>query len=173
MWPVFAVIVGLLVALPLLFILRVRRLRRTIRHAMSELVRVTVEDVPALAEECVRLFDAKFGERLSLDDLERSAWLLDEYFRDGRIQSAFARPGFAWYFVKPVGAFVGELLRRQYGGEWRKQNGRPPYLRRTTARQIEVTTLPFEKVFKYGANRRDKGDFYAYLKVDEGIGPAN
>jgi hypothetical protein len=171
MWPALCIVAGLVVALPLLRFLLLWRLRRTIRHAGSEMVKVTVEEVPGLAEECVRLFNAKFGKQLSLDDLERSAWLLDEYFRDGQIRRAFGSLG-SWDFVNPVGAFVGELLRRHYGYEWRKQAERPPYLHRTTVQQLEVTTLPFEKVFKYGANRREKGDFYTYLKADQGIGPA-
>jgi hypothetical protein len=170
MWPALYIVVGLVVAVLLLRFLLLRRLRHTVRHAGFEMVKVRVEDIPGLAEECVLRFDAEFGKQLNLDDLERTAWLLDEHFRDGRIKRAFARPGFGWYFVKPVGAFIGELLRRHYGYKWRKQDGRPPYLHRTTAQQLEVTTLPFEKVFKYGARHREKGDFYAYLKADEGIG---
>src|SRR4051812_26275875 len=130
MWPALYITGGLVVAVALFALWGVHRLRQAIRQAMSELVKVTVEDIPALAEECVGLFDAKFGKQLSLDDLEGTAWLLDEYKR------AFARPGFKWYFVKPIGAFVGELLRRHFGGEWRKQQGRPPYLRRTTAQGL-------------------------------------
>jgi hypothetical protein len=173
MWPALYIIGGLVVVAALFAFWSVRRLRQTIHQAMSELVKVTVEDIPALADECVRLFDARFGKQLSLDDLEGTAWLLDEHFRDGRIKRAFARPGFKWYFVKPMGAFVGELLRRHYEGEWRKQDGRPPFLRRTNTQEIKVTTDPFMKVFKYGVRQREKGDLYAYLKVDEGIGPSS
>jgi hypothetical protein len=157
MWPALYIIGGLVVLVALFALWSRQRLRQTIRQAMSGLVKVSVEEIPALAEECARLFDAKFGKQLSVDDLESTAWLLDEHFRDGRIKRAFAKPGSQWYFVKPMGAFIGELLRRQYGGEWHEQDGQPPYLRRTTAQGIKVTTDPFLKVFKYGTGSVRKG----------------
>jgi hypothetical protein len=111
------------------------------------------------------VFREKLGLSLNPDDLEASALLLDEHLRTERLKRAFSRPDFHWYFVKPVGAFTGELLRRHAGGDWQAQAGRAPCLLRT-AGSLTVKAFPFEKVLRHVAKHGQKGDFCACLKAD-------
>ena len=169
---IFLYIVGGIIGfLVFFFFFGAWRLRRSIHQAAAGIVSVKVDDIPFLAEECVRVFREKLGQDLSLGDFERTAWILDDNLRSRRIKSAFARSDFSWYFVKPLGAFVGELLRHHSGGEWQTQQGRPPHLRRTSMEKLTVRTFPFEKVMKLVARHSQKGDFYAFLKVDDVVPP--
>jgi len=165
------IIAGIVGFLVLFFLFGLWHLRRSIHQAATELKRVKVEDIAFLSEECVRVFSEKLGQELRLDDLESAAWILDNSLAGERTKKAFQRADFYWYFVKPVGAFAGELLRHHAGGEWQQEAGRPPYLTRTTVDQATVTTSPFEKVLRHVAANGKKGDFYAYLKAGAAMGP--
>ena len=94
----------------------VRQSKRRIRDAMKNL---TGEDIARLVEECVAVFRERFGVALSLEDLEGSALSLDVHIK--KVESAFKRDGFVWYFVLPVGAFWGELMVEHLDAEWQRE----------------------------------------------------
>ncbi len=144
------------------------RLRRSVAEVTAAIARVGIDDVPRLREECERVLLEKFSERLSLDRLEESARILSRRIDDGSLKSAFAKDDFWWYFVLPVGAYVGELLRVNAGGEWKDSDGGGLELV-VSAGDDHATTFPFDKVLKQ-ATVGDKGDLYAYLVTAQKVG---
>jgi hypothetical protein len=137
-------------------------LRHSHRVAMTAIQRLCVDEVPSLRDECEQVFLEKFGETLSLDDLERSARLLSDRLDDREsLKAAFARPAFYWYFVLPVGAYLGELLRVHAGGEWCASEEGGVEMRVPVAGG-SATTYPFDKVLKQ-LTAGGRGDVHAYL----------
>ncbi len=137
-------------------------LRQSQRVAAEAIAGVGIDQIPALREECQRVFQQAFGQTLSLDRLESSAQLLSDRLDDVEtLKRAFAKPGFYWYFVLPVGAYLGELMRAHAHGEWRQSDEGGVEMRVPVAGDF-ATTYPFDKVLKH-ASIGGKGDILAYL----------
>ena len=164
MHALYITIAGIAGFVVLLLLCGFALLWRTIRRATALVKTVKVEDVPFLAEECVRTFREKLDETLDFGDVEATGRTLDELLRTDSLVAAFCQRDFHWYFLKPVGAFVGESIRRKYGGEWHRQEGRAPMLVLKSPTGITIETHPFEKVLQYCAsNRSETGVFVAYM----------
>jgi hypothetical protein len=146
-------------------------LRHSIRTAEAAIREVTAADVPALRDECVRVFSEAFGDTLDLDDFEGSAQILS-----GRLDQAellkrpFARPDRYWHFVLPIGAFMGELLRVHTNGTWRPAPAEVGGLELAIPLRGDfVQTFPFHKVIKH-VTSGDPGDVYAYFMSSRQLG---
>ncbi|HRG96731.1 MAG TPA: DUF6278 family protein [Polyangiaceae bacterium] len=73
---------------------------------------------PSVAEAlsaCVRFVHAKYG--VLLDGTSDTLSLLDQYVRDARAEIA-AKPAALELLATSAGAYLGEVLRREYGAEW-------------------------------------------------------
>jgi hypothetical protein len=168
-------IAGGLVGLFALFLLwGLLHLRRSQRQALEEVKRVELADLEPLARECVEVFQRKLDVRLDLGDCEDAAQKLDDALRNyDRLKEAFARDDFYWYFVKPVGACLGELLRRHARHAWRKNPGEAPFLE-VAVNGGTSEAYPFEKVIKQ-SRVGDPGDLVAYVAfaraLEQGAGP--
>jgi hypothetical protein len=154
---------GGLVALFGLFLLwGLLHLRRSRHKALAEIRRIELADLGPLARECVQVFQRKLGVRLDLSDCQDAAQKLDDAFRDRyKLKAAFERDGFYRYFVKPVGACLGELLRRHAKHEWRKRVGEAPYME-VVLKDGHSEVFPFEKVIEQ-VQAGDPGDLVAYV----------
>jgi len=109
------------------------------------------------------VFEKKLGSRLDLGNCDETAQKLDDAFKDGyKLKQAFARDGFYWHFVKPVGACLGELLRLHAGHEWIKEAGEAPQMK-VRLKEGESTVYPFDKVFKQLAVG-ESGDLVAFVE---------
>lgn len=138
-------------------------LRHSQRQAFREIEGIELNDIAALADECVAVFKRKLGVKLNLDDCDAAAEKLDAAFRDVyKLKDAFARDDFYWYFVKPVGACLGELLRRHAKHEWRKKPGAAPSMK-VILKGGHSEVFPFEKVIKQ-AQTGEPGDLVAYVE---------
>jgi hypothetical protein len=136
--------------------------RQSKRKALGEIQGIELGDIETLATECVDVFDRKLGVRLNLDNCETAAQQLDEAFGDRyKLKEAFAREDFYWYFVKPVGACLGELLRRHAKHEWRKKAGEAPSME-VKLKDGHSEVFPFEKVIKH-VQWGEPGDLMAYI----------
>ncbi len=139
-----------------------------------ELIMATAKDeLPALISECVCVFSEKLGKKLSLDDPETAAHILDNALtRNHQMTTvtAFERPGHKGWFVKPMGAFLGELIRTNAGGRWTESE--EGGLAVVLGNEPDTVILhPFDKIEKqrmFG----DPGDLTAYVKVAV-AGPAS
>lgn len=160
--------IALLVLVVLLFAWGVARLRRGTTQSFAAAREVTPDRLPALVEECVAGF-ARMGETLSLDDPDAAATLLDRYLSKDltRLKLAFARDGFDWYFVMPVGAVLGELLRLHAGGRWEPADGGGLCMVLPMG-EGTATAHPFEKIVKQGTTGA-AGDIVAYLAIARGF----
>lgn len=160
--------IALLALVLLLFAWGVARLRRGTAQAFAAARAVDIDRVPSLVEECIAGF-AGMGRTLALDDPDAAAALLDQAMsRDlTRLKLAFARPGFDWYFVLPLGAALGELLRLHAGGRWEPADGGGLCIVLPLG-EGTATAHPFEKIAKHGAASAP-GDLLAYLAAARGF----
>jgi hypothetical protein len=133
------------------------------RKALEVIRGIELADIDSLARECVDVFERKLGVRLDVEDCDATAQKLDDAFRDPtKLKEAFARDDFYWYFAKPVGALLGELLRRHAKHEWRKKDGEAPFMElKLNDGYSEVH--PFEKVIKH-VQGGEPGDLIAYVE---------
>jgi hypothetical protein len=151
--------VGLLFALFLVW--GVLHLRQSERRARAEIRTIELAEIEPLARECVQVFRDKLGITLDLTDWAGAARKLDAaYENKDRLQGAFARDDFYWYFVKPVGACLGELLCRHGKYQWVKEPGMDPKVDWANAGEA----YPFDKAIKQ-AVMGDPGDLAAYVEV--------
>jgi hypothetical protein len=136
--------------------------RHSLRVAVAAVRKVKLSDVEPLCRECQAVFRDKFAEILDLNDLEGSAKVLSARLNDhASVKRAFAKKGFYWYFVLPIGAFMGELLRIHAKAEWKESEGGGLEMTVPVSNDA-ATTYPFHKVLKQ-AVAGDLGDIYAYL----------
>ena len=140
-------------------------------QAYTEANKATIDQIPALNEECIRTFREKLNVVLTYDDPEKMAQILDDAVRSDKLVEAFAKPEFPWYFVLPMGAFVGELMRHNSTGEWTDSGDYGPTL--TIKRHVDNTkpdeiaslsAYPLNKIVKQRAGG-DPGDLYAYVMM--------
>ena len=166
---------GLVILVMAGFIWGVLHLRQSQRVASEAIARVSLSDLAKLCVECQTVFADSFNEQLSLDELENSARILSARLDSAEsVKKAFAKPEFYWYFVLPVGAFLGQLICRHANGVWAEAEGGGLEVQIPVAGEPAVT-YPFDKVIKQ-VTMGDKGDIYAYLmtavKLEEAIGDA-
>ncbi|UXI66501.1 hypothetical protein [Tahibacter amnicola] len=138
-------------------------LRESRRRALAAIAMITLPQIESLRRECETVFRDRFGKTLSLGDFESSALLLSEYLDNSQLlKSAFARPDFYWYFILPVGAYIGELVRTHGKGTWRTSRGGGVEMS-IDLDDGHATMYPFEKILKH-LLMGSAGDIYAYLK---------
>ncbi len=162
-------ICGLAVALFLVVLVAgLLHLRASARQALGEIQHIELEDIDALVQECIDVFQQKFGVTIDLDNCEDAAAKLDAAFLNhGDLKQAFSRVDFHWYFAKPVGACLGELLRRHARHEWQSRPGNAPSMViRIQEGNSEV--YPFEKVIKT-MQFTEPGDLLAYIAFARAI----
>src|SRR6476646_9107317 len=75
----------------------------------------TPEHVAELAASCARFVHAKY--RVPLDGTSDTLSLLDQYVRDARADIE-AKPDTLELLVASIGAYLGEVMRRAFGGTW-------------------------------------------------------
>jgi hypothetical protein len=93
-------------------------LRRSLGGSMQRLALVEPSAIPALAEECRRTVRERLKIDLDPRDPETAARTLDELVLSGRLRPLFRADGYEMRYAEPVGAFLGELLRRHARAEW-------------------------------------------------------
>jgi hypothetical protein len=93
-------------------------LRQNVGSSMQRLALVEIGAIPALAEECRRAVREQLRIDLNPRDADAAARALDELVLSGRLRPLFKAPGYELRYAEPVGAFLGELIRRHAGAEW-------------------------------------------------------
>lgn len=162
------VILGL-VLLSLLFIGAVWGVARIKKRQadLHSLVRsVSAEQVSELAQECVSGFGKSLGKTLAYDNPEASTLILDEaWSQTGRMNcmAAFERPDHRGWFVLPMGAFLGELIKRHVSARWIPAEGGGLAMVIGEG-HATMTIHPFDKISKQ-LWVGDKGDLLAYVKA--------
>ena len=73
-------------------------------------------NVAELADGCVRFVATRYG--ITLDYTSDTLGLLDQWVRDGRREAA-EKPEVARIVETAGGAYLGEVIRRAFGGIWR------------------------------------------------------
>jgi len=140
------------------------------KDAAATLEHVEEHQIATLVDECVRVCDQKLGTGLDLSNFDGSAENLDfllEPKQRTRTKAAFELPDHTGHFVLPLGAFVGELVRKHNpGARWvpRKKGG----LAMEIPQGGETLTMhPFDKVLKHAATGKE-GELLTYINVAVG-----
>jgi len=159
--------------------------RQSQRTAAASIRAIELSEIPALAQECVAVFAREFSIQLDLNDVEDAAQKMDDALQDvSKLKDAFAKDDFYWYFVKPVGAFLGELMRIHARHVWIKNPGQTPLMTCALAKaksgdgdyvvvnedlaivdDVSSEVHPFDKVLAITADfgGPEPGDLYAYI----------
>jgi hypothetical protein len=154
---------GIIVVLALILVWGYLHMRASRRQARDQITRIELGDIDALAAECVDIFKKKLGLTLDLMDPDGAAETLDTALFDRtKLKDTFAKDNFYWYFVKPVGAALGEVLRRHARHEWRKLPGQAPHLE-VVFHDGTSEAYPFDKVIEQ-AVIGEAGDIIAYVE---------
>jgi hypothetical protein len=93
-------------------------LRQNVGGSMQRLALVRTSGIPALAEECRRVVRAELKTDLDPRHPDAAARALDELVLSGRLRPLFKAPGYELRYAEPVGALLGEMIRRHTGAEW-------------------------------------------------------
>ncbi len=93
-------------------------LRQGVGGSLQRLALLEAASIPALAEECRRTVRQRLRIDLDPRDPDGTARALDELVLSGRLRGLFKADGYEMRYAEPVGAFLGELVRRHTGGEW-------------------------------------------------------
>lgn len=135
-------------------------LRRSVGGSMQRLALVELASIPALADECRRTV----RERLTIDldprDPDGTARTLDELVLSGRLRSIFKADGYDMRYAEPVGAFLGELVRRHASAEWRDDALGPMLVICRPGEVVE--THPFLKAMRHHTHGTP-GQLHAYV----------
>ena len=176
LWVVGILVVVALLTLTLLFFLwGVGRIRKRIRDAEELALGVSSSDIPELVAECQEVFAARLGVPVSMDRPEEAMRTFEQALSARRSLDtalAFEKPGHPGWYVRPMGAFLGELIRRNVratASEWGPSEfgGLCLHLGQDNER---VTLFPFDKILKQ-QTMGDPGDLLAYLETAR-VGPA-
>jgi hypothetical protein len=82
------------------------------------------QQVLDLAAACVRFVSARYG--LTLDFQPDTLSLLDQWLRDAR-RETHERPETAQLVQSAAGAYLGEVIRREFGATWSAQGDYPDW----------------------------------------------
>lgn len=145
-------------------------LRRGAAEAERSLARIRIEDVPRLTEECERVFRERLGAPLAGLDLEGACELLERVTRSQALKRAFRRDELAWYFVQPVGAYVGELIRAHGRAVWAADPAGGVLLEVTLPEGRTLRSRPFDKVLRHRLSGQ-AGGLRAYIRFAAGRDP--
>jgi len=144
----------------------VRIIRRT-ADAADLLKKVQEEDIPALAEECIRVCDERLGTKLSFDNFEHTVEALDYVLEPDQrthMKLAFETSGHAGRFVLPLGAYIGEFVRAHNpSARWIPRQGGGLAME-VPQGSSTLTMHPFDKVLKHAATGHT-GEIRAYIEI--------
>lgn len=140
-------------------------LRRNLGGSMQRLALVEIANLPALAEECRRTVREQLKVDLDPRKPDATAKTLDELVLSGRLRPLFKEPGYEMRYAEPVGAFLGELIRRHASAEWMEDPLGPKLVIHRPDGSFE--THPLLKAVRHHTHGTP-GHLYAY--VMEAIG---
>ena len=143
---IVAALVGLFV---LVFVWGLVHLYLSRKRAFAQIETIDLAEIEALAQECVDVFRARLNIELDLDLWEDAAQKLDDVFRN------------EYQLKEPMGACLGELIRRHSKFEWRKSAGFAPHME-LLLRGGNSEITPFQKILKQ-VMVGDPGDIVAYV----------
>lgn len=141
-------------------------LRRNVGGSLERLAAVEVGAIPALADECRRTVRDRLEIDLDPRDPETTARVLDELVLSGRLRALFKAEGYEMRYAEPVGAFLGELIRRHTGAEWVQDPHGPTLVAHRPRETVE--THPFLKAVRHHTHGRP-GDLHAYVMELVGV----
>ena len=148
--PLFALALGIVCFASAFLVLGLWHMSESHRVLIDCLAELEEDEVVVLANECMRVFSARFEERLSLDNLTASVDSLERVVMRQRLEPlkrAFASEEIYWRYVVVVGAFLGELVRRQVPASWiREEDG---LALRVADGRTPRTLRPFELVLHH------------------------
>ena len=162
-------VLGVVIAMAAIALARgALELRRSAAAVQTDVARLTSADVAALVAEGEQVLREKLDVTMP-DDLAEAAQKLDTLTRSPRIKDAFAKPELYWHFVKPLGAMMGELIRRHGQARW-VDDPEGLLLRVTLRDGRELTSRPFDRVIRHRLSGKP-GELRAYVLF--AAGPAS
>jgi hypothetical protein len=170
-YTISIIIVGLFILFTAWGLSRALRAQKNAAQAYAEVSKVSIDDIQRLNDECVQIFRDKFKVTLNYKDPDTMAQMLDKGIKSDKLVEAFAKSDFPWYFVLPVGAWLGEMLRHNSNAIWKTGEQYGPALEITLTKDItdpkavaSLTAYPLSKIVKHRTDG-DPGDMLAYVQM--------
>lgn len=162
---------GVIVLLVLLALARgTFELRRNANLAQASIANIRAADIEALCSEGARVLRERLQVELETEP-EAAAHQLDVLTRSPRIKDAFATPELYWNFIRPLGALLGEQIRRNGQARWEEDSKDGLVLRVTLDDGRELTARPFDRVLRHRLSGRP-GELKSYVLFASGKMPA-
>jgi hypothetical protein len=119
------------------------------------------ENVAELAASCARFVHAKYG--VPLDGTSDTLSLLDQYVRDARAELKEEDPKLD-LLSATIGAYLGEVLRRAFGGNWFAAGDYGGW--RLDMTRVYLTFNPLGMA-REALTRRPAEGWHAHLEMDD------
>ena len=157
--------IGVVVVVGAFLVWSVKYTNKRMRRGWRE---IKLEEIDTFAGECVDTFREKFGLQLELENLEGSTLILDKIINKsmasgkGGLMRAFGSQDSPWYYSKPVGAFLAELIRMHREAGWQEEEAGSLSIWLKDG-DDEVTINPFKMV--HDQAHANEGSFFRDLFV--------
>lgn len=119
------------------------------------------EHVAELAASCARFVLAKY--RVPLDGTSDTLSLLDQYVRDARAEIT-VKPEALDLLAASIGSYLGEVIRRAYGGVWFAEGDHDAW--RVDMTRVFLTFNPIGMAREALTGREEDG-WHAHLEMDD------
>jgi hypothetical protein len=167
------IIGGIVVIVVLIILFFIWAVKSSKRQIMEEIRKITVDEIDNLVAECVSVFRDKMGIILEIDKLKACTFIFDESIHISNkslVRKAFEGKGLPLHFIKPVGAFLGELICTHMNGRWQKQEDGVLSVRIEIDGE-EKTIEPYEMVRKQEISHKSKvfSDLFEKIQTEEDL----
>ena len=118
------------------------------------------------AKEAVSLSQATMGQKLDFteESIKTVENILGRYHSEKERAGAHASPKIVDQVCQIYGAYIGEVMRRNYGGEWMLDDTFSPGTKIPALRMNQLQTSPSAKVYKRIMNGSED-DVWFYYQV--------
>jgi hypothetical protein len=135
----------------------------------SEFARISLEEIPVLAEKAIGLFRDTWGYEIDLDDYDTTAKILSEACGSRIVQQVFSRMDRPYEYIPLLTILVGEFIRRHARAQWSKEPDDPPCLEIETADGV-VRKKPFERLWNLPTSAGEAPNIHAFVLEATGRG---
>lgn len=172
MWGAATLALVALLAM-LVFVWAVSRIRRRFRDAEELALTVSETEIPDLVAECQTVFANRLGVQISFQQPDEAMQIFEQALSSKRCLDtalAFEKAEHPGWYVRPMGAFLGELIREQstLPAHWKPSELGGLALQLGNGDE-QFTLHPFDKILKQQSTG-EPGDLVAYMAMAQ-FGP--
>ena len=133
------------------------------RIAQEKITQIDLENIKLLKEEFLDVMLNHYNQKCSNIPTHELCTLIETEMRSAKIFDAFNNKDYKWYFIGPIGAYLGEYLRTLTQSSWELSNSGEPIL--TFEEDGNLRKIyPFSKVLSQYTEGKE-GDIFTFLNT--------